>query len=360
MPSVLHYLLAILVFFGLPSTGAAQTGQITGNLEGAALNFEVSNGVGGMPGVFFDPYDDPDYSGVSVIFSALEDSGEAISGVMAFVDFETEGALDLGEMTSENVADAVVMIVDEWQSGAVNPNTIWMAEADRFESLEITRLELSGDTGAIAGRIASQRFCLHDMSGGDPVAIRRDGAMICKPGAVDFAVASDGATVAPPRQPIAYEVLGRITGTVGLESHEWITILPEGGEATATLQPSGTGLDILRLQGHSPTSADFLRADVLSITVVGDVATGSVPSEGTVPVELAFFPGEPGVLYTSQEGEGGVTASMRQLYLEGDRGEAAMYLDGRICRVEDFEPVPGDCRSFEAEVRTEVIRARTD
>lgn len=346
---------AAIALLGLfPGLSAAQSGQITGNLDGMPLGFSVSDGVGGMPGLLFEPHTGQGYAELGVMAAALEQTADGIAGVMIFIDFETEEDLSTQALTPDMAQFAEVMVVETWDSAAEMPERVWLAEMDRFALFEIDEISLEGDSGQLAGRITSRRFCLHDMTGGEPVAIRRDGAMICKPGAVHFALASDAAATPPAPEPLQMEVMGRITGMVGYDSYEWITILPAGGAPTVTLDRS-SGSDLLTLQAHYPASADFMRADVLSVTIAGDTATGEIPNEGSLPVELAFFTGEPGVYYSAQDGEGEMMADYINFYEEDGKGEIAMTLEGRICRVENAALVADDCKAFEARVATELV-----
>lgn len=352
LPSKLPAIAALFCLF--PGLSAAQSGQITGNLDGESLSFTVSNGAGGMPGLLFEPYAGRDYAALGVMASALEETADGISGVMVFFDFETDEEMPAQDLTPEMAAFAEVMVVEKWENGAANPSRLWLAEMDRFDLFEIDEMSLEGDAGRLTGRITSRRFCLHDMTSGEPEAVRRDGAMICKPGVVNFALASEGATTPPPPQPLQLEVMGRVTGMVGNDSYEWITILPADGAPSVTLERSG-GFDLLTLQAHFPASADFLRADVLSVTIAGDTVTGEIPREGTLPVELSFFTGEPGVYYSAQDGEGEMVAEYINFYVEDGKGEISMNLEGRICRVENSELVADDCKAFEARVATDLL-----
>ncbi|MFU8883562.1 MAG: hypothetical protein ACNA7Q_14450 [Rhodobacterales bacterium] len=340
----------------LPGLSLAQTGQMTGNLDGAALDFAVSDGVGGLPGLFFEVHEGRGYAELGVMASALEETVDGITGVVLFMDFETEPGLAIENLTADMVDYAEVMVIEEWQTGAENPAMVWIAGNERFASFEIDEISLQDESGVLAGRIASRRFCLHDMSSGEAQPLRRDGAMICKPGAVHFALATDDAMTPPPPQPMQMEVLGRATGMLGVDSYEWVTFQPQTGAPTVTLERLG-GSDILRLQAHNPASANFLGADVLSVTLVGDTATGDIPSEGTISAELAFFTGEAGIFYSAQDGEGEMTAQIINFYAEDGQSEITMNLEGRVCRVEGFELVAGDCKAFEARIATQVVLA---
>lgn len=351
--------LAILGFALSPSYGLAQSAQVTGNLDGETLDFSMSGTVGGMPPLFLETYTDGGTSELEIIAGAIVETEGGLDGVMLFLGLETDDASQSIEPTSDMAYFAEAMIVDEWAPGAPFPETVWMAELDRFAVFEIDTLSIEGDAGTLTGRITSDRFCLHSFSGDEPVAVRRDGAMICKPGAVNFAMSSDGATVPPPPSPMEVEVLGRATGMIGYDSYEWITFLPAGAEPTATIDQIG-GLELLRIQAHNPASGDFLRDDVLTVTVAADPATGEIPSRGMVPVELSFFTGEQGSHYTSQVDSAGVTADILSFYVDGDMGEIDMVLDGRICLVEGLETVPDDCKAFEAQIATEIFRTSGD
>lgn len=340
----------------LPGLSMAQTGQMTGNLDGAPLDFAVSDGVGGMPGLLFEAHEGRGYSELGVMASALAETADGLTGIILFMDFETEPGMAVENLTADMADYAEVMVIEEWNSGAENPGKVWLAGRDRFSMFEIDQISLQDENAILAGRMASPRFCLHDMSSGEPEPVRRDGAMICKPGAVNFALATDDAMTPPPPQPMQMEVLGRATGMVGVDSYEWVTFQPQSGAPTVTLERLGGG-DILRLQAHNPASANFLRADVLSVTLVGDTATGDIPSEGSLPVELAFFTGESGSFYSAQDGEGGMTAEIINFYAEDGQSEITMNLEGRVCRVERFELVAGDCKAFEAQIATQVILA---
>ncbi|MCM2562215.1 hypothetical protein M8756_08610 [Lutimaribacter sp. EGI FJ00015] len=335
----------------------AQTGQVTGTLEGEPLDFTVSDGVGGMPGLFYETYGGSGYSGLGIIASALEQSDDSIDGVMLFMDFESEGSVSPADMTADMVADAVIMVVEAWDAGSQNPERVWLAELDGFQSLEIDRLDLGGDAGALSGRIASDSFCLQDMSSGDPEPIVQDNAEICRAGTVNFTMVSGDATTAPPEQPMQIEELGRVTGMIGRDTYEWITFLADGAQATASIDRAGV-FDMLNIQAHSSDSDDFLRADILTVTVAGDFATGEIINDGTVPVNVSFFPDGIGSHYTSEIDGGEVSASVSSFTHDSDQGEIEMSLEGRLCRVEDFAPVEGDCKTFELEVMTKLLRAQ--
>lgn len=352
--------LAIASLCLFPSFAHAQSSaQVTGNLDGEVLDFSMTNAVGGMPALYLETYTDGDTPEVEVIAGAIEETQEGLDGVMLFLGLAA-GPDSVANLPSSDMAYfAEAMVVDEWTPGAPFPETVWLAELDGFEIFEIDTLSFADEAGALSGRITSDRFCLHSFTGDEPIAVRRDGEMICKPGAVTFAMSTDGAATPPPPPPMEVEVLGRATGMVGRDSYDWITFLAPGAEPTATIDQDGA-IDLLRLQAHDPASDNFLRDNLLSVTIMGDLETGKIPDGGTVPVELSFFTDEPGVFYSSEDGDGGVTANVLSFHVDGDLGEVDMVLEGQICKIDGFELVSDDCTSIEAQIATEIIRITGD
>lgn len=346
--------LALALFPGL---AWAQSGQVTGTLDGELLEFTGSDGVGAMPALFFETHGDSGYSGLRIIASVLEQSGDSIDGVMLFMDLESESSLSPGDMTADMVADAVIMVVDEWDAGAQNPERVWLAERDAFQSLRIDQLDPEGDAGALSGSITSDSFCLQDMTGGDPVPILQDDAEICRTGTVDFTMASGVATEEPPTPPMQVEVLGRVTGTIGSDSYDGITFLADGAEATANIERGGA-FDMVRIQAHSPESSDFLRSDILTVNFATDPATGEIVTDSNDAVNVSFFPDGIGSHYASDVGDGAVRATVSDFTLDGENGEIALSVEGQFCRVEDFVEVEGDCKAFDLEIATEVLSAQ--
>lgn len=160
---------------------------------------------------------------------------------------------------------------------------------------------------------------------------------------------------APLATTESVEVLGQIAGTLGDEHRDWLTILPVGGmgAATATAELDDGKVVALRIQGHSPASENFLARDVLSIQLHDWPA---LEVGHAVQAEVLWVLDSPRNFYTSDEGEGSVTATIGSLEMAGDLGQVALTLEGRLCRVESLTPVPGSCLPFSAEVATEVLR----
>lgn len=349
--------LALVLFPGL---ALAQSGQVTGTLDGQPLDFTASDGVGGMPTLFYETYGGSGYSGLGIIASALEQSGDSINGVMIFMDFESESSFSPSDVTLDMVVDTVIMVVDAWDAGSQNPERVWLAKLDGFQSLGIDQLDLEGDAGALSGRITSDSFCLHDMSRGDPpVPIVQDDAAICQTGTVDFTMASDTTKAAPPEQPMEVDVLGQMTGAVGDAAYDWITFVANGVQPTATFDGSGA-LDMISLQAHSPESADFLRDDILSIDIAAEVATGRIVEGESLSAGVHFFPAGREAYYTTDSGAAQVTATIIGFSHRNGQSEIAMTLEGQICRIEGLTEVPNDCKSFAAEGVTELVDAPDD
>lgn len=347
-------ILALALF---PSLGWAQSGQVTGTLDGQPLDFTMSEGIGGMPGLFYETYRYSGLFGVGIIASALEQSGNSIDGVMIFMDLESENASSPRDVTSDMLVDAAIMVVDEWDAGSQNPGRVWLAELDAFQRLEIDQLDLEGDTGAFSGSIMSDSFCLQDMSRGDPEPILQGNAEICKPGTVRFTMTTEAATEMPPAPPMQVDVLGRVTGTIGSDSYDGITFLADGAEATANIERGGA-FDMVRIQAHSPESSDFLRSDILTVNFATDPATGEIVTDSNDAVNVSFFPDGIGSHYASDVGDGAVRATVSDFTLDGENGEIALSVEGQFCRVENLVAVEGDCKEFDLEIATEVLRAQ--
>ncbi|MGY6411300.1 MAG: hypothetical protein ACXIUV_09785 [Alkalilacustris sp.] len=343
---------ATILLAGLSVPVLAEEGRIGGNLGGVPFDFEIRDHIDGLTGIDFRTLTTSGgAASVSFTLEALQETGNRVEGVVIHVEFAS-----VEDFVAGTVRDGEIMVIEEWPAGSPDPTRVWLAEADRFESVVFDAARIDGDTGAIARQITSQRFCLHEFDGFDPVPVRRDMAMICQSGAVSFAAASDGAAAPPARAPIEVEVLGRIEGMIGLDSHSWVTILSRNGDATATLGELPGGTEILRLQGHSPSSPDFRRQQVLGVTLVGDPATGLIARDAAVPAEVSFFPGIDSAYYTSGGEGGSAEARVLQLYLDDEGGAALLEIEGRLCRVDGLEEVAGRCRSFDLLVRTQILR----
>ncbi|MGE4533365.1 hypothetical protein [Halomonas sp.] len=340
-----------LLAVALPLPAIALTGQVTGHLEGEGLDVMLADGVNGLPAIQFESFSEDGFSMANVGLFALEEQGDETRGALLFLTFEAEG-----DLSPDTLVDAVVMVAGSWATGAESPEQVWMAEMDRADVFEIERLEVGQERLSLAGRMASDHFCLHDMPYGDPVAVRQDGDMICKPGALEFSVVTEEGPASTAAAPVEMEVLGRIDGRLGDDHYDWLTIVsPDGGAVSATATfSSGAGADLLRLRGHSPASANYLTDDVLAI----DIAVVDGITEGaTLPADVTFFVDGMRSFYSAQDGDGEASAEIQRYSQDGDGGELKMTVAGRLCRVEGQRLVEGDCRVFEARVESEVLRA---
>lgn len=340
-----------LLAVALPLPAIALTGQVTGHLDGEGLDVMLADGVNGLPAVQLDSFSEDGFSMANVGLFALEVQGDETRGALLFLTFEAEG-----DLTPDTLVDAVVMVAGSWTTGAESPEQVWMAEMDRADVFEIERLEVGQERLSLAGRVASDHFCLHDMPHGDPVAVLQDGDMICKPGALEFSVVTEEGAAPTAAAPVEMEVLGRIDGRVGDDHYDWLTIVsPDGGAVSATATfSSGAGARHLRLRGHSPASANYLTDDVLAI----DIAVVDGITEGAIlPADVTFFVDGMRSFYSAQDGDGEASAEIQRYSQDGDGGELKMTVAGRLCRVEGQRLVEGDCRAFEASVESEVLRA---
>jgi len=334
----------------------ADTGRIAGNLDGEPFVFDLRDNIEGLTGADFRTLNLASIGSthLSVTLEALREGAAGIEGVVMVLDFDAAEDVSVG-----NLQDGEIMVIEAWPADSPDPTQVWIAEFDRFERVAFDEVRLAGDVGVISGQITSERFCLHEFDGDDLVAVRQDRAMVCRTGAVAFSAASAGGAAPAARGPVEREILGRIDGVIGLDRFNWVTILPRHGDATATLGELPGGTEILRLQGHSPSSPDFRRQQVVSITLVGDSATGRISRDATVPAEVEFFPGTDRGYYSSG-GEGGAEARVIALHLDGDTGETSLEIEGALCRVEGFEEVAGACKSFKLEVHSEIRREAED
>ncbi len=344
------------ICLALPFAALAETGRVAGNLDGASVDFALDENTAGLPPMMVDIYTHSDFTELSVQLFALQGTADGLSGVMVMLGFEDDSVQEAGDFTPDMLADGVVMVVEDWPDGSSNPAQVWLAELDSADAFSVETLAMDQDPPRVAGRIASRRFCLHDFTSGDPVPLRRDGAMICKSGAIAFDAAISPGEAAPA--PVEVEVLGRATGMIGYDSYDWITIQPQdGGQATARISEGPAGGQRLQLQAHSPASNDFLRRDVLTIAVHDSAA---LQEHVQLSGDVSFFVDHLQDFYTSSVDEGAATITLRNLYLDGVESEVELIAEGRLCRIRGNTPVDGDCKTFEIQLQTELQHADAD
>ena len=340
-------------------TALAEAGRVTGQIDGAAIAQAIAADPDARSGLFVERHVGGGVTELTLDLMAVSEGRDGFEGVMISLTLEADGDVAAADFTPDMLVDAVAMIVEDWPADAEDPSAVWLAELGRAETFGLDRLELGDTQTALAGQVASRRFCLHEIVDFEPVPLRRDGGMICRSGALQFAAGgAGGAQDAPPRGPMEVEVLGRIEGMVGTQAFDWLTVLPASGAGTASWGRADDGTRVLRIQGHSPASSDFLNADVLSIEIWSE---GDVPEASPIPADVTFVVegtgGMPRVFYTSTEGEGAATATIWHLSLGGEEDQIRVEVSGRLCRVEGLTPIPGDCRTIRATATTELIDA---
>lgn len=355
------YLVRSTVFWFLalalvPVCAAAQSGQITGQVDGVAVDLDLGTPEDDEPGFFINRYTRRGSTELSLELLAVSEGADGYEGVMIGLMLEGDGDLAPEDFTPDMLIEAEVFLIEEWPVDQIDPRSVWLADLDRVEAFEIA-LSLSEGSQTVTGQFASRRFCLHEMDDLNYRPVRRDGAMVCKSGALNFSAASDGADMSRPAGgPVEVEVLGRIEGMVGTDSFDWLTITRSGASGTASWAQADNGITRLSIQGHSPASANFLYEDVLSINIW---TQAPVPEGTPIPAEVLFTvdssSGMPRVYYSSNDGEGEATAIIWHLALGGEHDEIRVEVSGRLCRVEGFTPVEGVCRSFQATATTELM-----
>ncbi len=340
-----------------PVRSGAQSGLVTGMLDGETIGFQNMSGVNGVPGFIVEPYESGDVFGANVQVYMLDQIDVSIEGAIIWLNFETDGGEPPVEMTTPEVVDSMVMIVDEWIAGADYPARVWLAMTEQAENVGFNLQNQKPDHYALMGQLPAAEFCLHNLGADDLTPILSGGEMVCVPGALVFRVTGAGSASKLDDSPreLEAEVLGRISGSIGGQDYEWLTIFSRGAP-TASLQRFGAG-QMIRIQGHSPASDDFLRKDVLSLNMSDDFAQGYIPEGARVPVEVSFFPeGLSGVHYSGQDGTADVTAIIISHDLNAEQsGSIEMLISGTMCRVEGFE-FTDDCPKIEAHVKTELLR----
>lgn len=339
MKTIIPVLGAIVVGTFITSNAMAQSGHVFGDIGGERFDNRSAEIVQTRAR----------RGAVDVEAVVRRETPAGLEGAILYLRFDSTDELNARTLT---VADIVV--AEDWSPGADEPERFWYAELDDLDVVRIEGAMSSQDAGEFSGQFASERFCLHEWDGDDPVPVLRASEPICKPGTIGFALASDEATAQASR-PMDAEILGRIEGRIGEETYTWVTVLPQTAEASATvgrLQPGNT--DILRIQAYSPSSPDFRREQVLSITIVGESGVG-IRDDVPVPAEVTFFV-DRDVHYASQDGS--AQAIVGALSFDGDAGEATMSLEGRVCRVEGWTEIEDSCKAFELAVRTQVMRVR--
>lgn len=348
-----------IVVTGVPGVALAQTGSITGHLDGKPFSHALSGQVVGYPAGGFDFAADGRRSDLDVMMIALDESGDQVHGAMLFINLRHEGDVLFHEMTPAMFDGAMLMLVDQWTKGESDPSRVWVAEAGRADGFTIEALALSEEEGVgqIAGAMRGGQFCLNDASSGDPVPVMRDGSPVCKAGEASFQMAiGDVADIqAPaPASTVDVEVLGRLQGNVGDEAREWLTILGARGDSSARFERLDGQSMAIYITGHSPTSDDFLRQGVISINLLGESVDG-LPLNTPVPAEVTYFVDGTNLLYSAQDGNGKAEAEVHRLDIEADAAQIELAVSGRLCRVENFRLVADDCLPFKVRGNTEVI-----
>lgn len=341
----------------IPARSEAQSARVTGVLDGQTISFENMRGVNGLPGFVVAPRALDGVSGADVQAYILDQDGDSIEGAIIWLTFEAGGDDAAVEMTTQDVVEPMVMIVDHWTAGADYPDRVWLAMTETAQRAGFSLRMPKPDQYSLMGQLPAAEFCLHSLGDNGPTPLMQDGEMACVPGALVFRVTGTGSAgeVDDIPRELDAEVLGRINGTIGGQDYEWLTIISRGAP-TASVQRIGA-TQMIKLQGHSLASDDFLRKDVLSLAIDDGFAQGHIPDDSPVPVEASFFPeGLSGGHYSGQDGKAGVTATFTSHDLNAEQsGAIEMTVKGTMCRIEKFE-VTDDCPQIEAHVKTELVR----
>jgi|GEM_PF-2483383 len=351
---------AVRLAFGaalvLPVAAQAQTGQIAGNIDGAAFGLPLGTPEPEEAGFFVRQYAGRGFTELNMDLIAIREGESGLEGVMIGLSFDSDGDLDLSDFTADMLFEAEFALIEDWPVDQMDPSSIWLADMDSADDFDVA-IALDDDSQIVRGQFASSRFCLHQVDDLGYTPVLDGGDSVCKAAELEFSASSDGAdTSAPGGGPVEVEVLGRMKGTVGTDAFEWLTITRNGGQGTASFAQTQDGTLRLRVQGHSPESENFLYQDVMSINIW---AHGDIPENTPIPAEVMFAlegtSGLPRVFYTSDEGAGEAQAVIRSITLEDARPEIELDVSGTLCRVEGFTPIDGDCRMFNVTGRSELL-----
>ena len=362
MQNFTHFVSAsalLLVLSAAQVAGGAQDGRILGQIDGEAANLAIGSPDTPDLGLMIEL---SEFSGGAELYIDLiaHAPGEGpYDAIMIGLTFEADDASAPAQFTTDMLIEAEIILIEDWSDPTTDPSTVWLAELDRAEAIDIT-VDMIGDDGAVSGQFASRRFCLHEVKNDDFLPVLQNGGMICKGGALEFTAASAGldAPAAQGARAVQVEVLGRLEGMVGADVFEWLTITRAGASATASYGQTNDGTVHLSLQGHSPASTNFLYQDVLGVNIW---TQAPVPEGEGIPVEVLFVvEGEgpmPRAFYTSEVGEGTATATIWFLSMDDDEANIELEVEGRLCRVEGMQPVAGDCINFQVRGATEIVDA---
>ena len=348
-----------LAILAVPTTTSAQDGRIFGQIDGEAIHMAI-----GSPDVHDDGFmiELVEFSGGSELYIDLtaHTPGEGpYDAIMIGLTFESGGTSTPAQFTTDMLVEAEVILIEDWPDATEDPSTVWLAELERAEAVDIM-LNLSAGERTVSGQFLSRRFCLHEVENDEFIPVLQGGGMICKGGAIEFTAASAGLDVpaAQGSRAVEVEVLGRLEGMVGTDAFEWLTITRAGASATASYGQTDDGTVHLSLQGHSPASANFLHQDVLSLNIW---TQDPVPEGKAIPVEVLFVvEGEgpmPRAFYTSEEGKGQAVATIWFLSLDEAEPNIQLEVEGRLCRVEGMRAIDDDCLTFQVRGATEMVDA---
>lgn len=343
----------------LPASALAQSGEISGSLGGQAFEYKLSGEPMGVPGAMMDFASDGAMAELDVTLFGLESEGNDVKGALVFMLIEAEGDYRLEDLQAGMPFSAMVMLVDHWIAGETDPRTVWVADSEEASAVSIERLDLSEEGGSIAGRLVSDRFCLHDSANGKDEPVREDGKPVCQSGEVAFRVnfgdAQSMAAQPRPGRNVEVDVLGQLEGTVGDNRYQWMTILAKGSDqGSATFseisgQPAG-----ISLQGYSPDAENFLSQDVMSISFLSKHVDGFRLNE-PMEADVTFLVDGSKLIYSAQDGEGAAQVIVRDLKIDGDLGTVTFEVSGQLCRVEQFKLVANDCLPFAVRGQSELM-----
>ncbi len=336
---------------------AAQTGTIRGELDGNSFEYAISGEAAQLPSADINLSEYRGNTELMVMMVGVAQGSDQTEGVIGFLGFEGKGKLEIGQVTPSMLNSGLMMIANEWPKDQPEPTTLWIADFDEAETLTVEEMTLSDNNSYIRGAMRSQKFCLHDSTAGDNVPVKRDGALVCKPGEVSFEITIGDAqnSSATKGAEVEVEVLGRLEGTIGNDAYQWMTILPKRAQqSSATFTLHNGKINALKLRGYSPTSEDFKRQDIISINIA-QTSLEAIPLNEPVGAEVSFFIDGIGSLYSAQDGSGNAKAVVTALSMNDGLGQATIEVSGHMCRIEDLKLVEGDCKPFEVKGTTEVV-----
>ncbi|AWB32586.1 hypothetical protein DBV39_01360 [Orrella marina] len=351
---------AALGLSGLLSASVlAQTGEISGSLGGQSFQYNLSGEPMGFPGAMMDFASDGATAELDVIMFGLEPEGKEVKGAMVFVAVETEGDYQLEDLQADMPFSVMIMLADKWVADEADPRTAWIAESDEASSVSIDRLDLTEEGGSIAGRLVSDKFCLHDSANGKDEPVLKNGEPVCQSGEVAFQVdigdAQAMAAQPGPDRNVEVDVLGQLEGTVGDNHYQWMTILPKGSDqGSATFSEISGKPAGISLQGYSPEAGNFLSQDVMSISILSKHIDGFRLNE-PMDADVTFMVDGSKLIYSGQDGEGGAQAIVRDFKIDGDLATVTLEVSGRLCRVEQFKLIADDCLPFAVSGQSELM-----